>query len=130
MFPYEWNSGVITPIPKSGNLMLKTNWRPITILNTLGKILEKIIHFQTSTYLKLNEILTKDQHGFRKEFSTSSAKFEFLKDIYDAKRTNMVTGCIYIDYQKAFDTINHNILFKKFELYRFSNSCIKWFKTY
>ena len=110
--------------------MLKTNWRPITILNTLGKLLEKIIHFQTSTYPKLNEILDDDQHGFRKGFSTSSAILDFLTDIYEAKRTHMVTECIYVDYQKAFDTINHNILFKKMELYGFNHSCKNWFKSY
>ena len=54
VFPHDWKTGIINPIPKSGNLMIKTNWRPCTILNALGKILEKIIHFQTSTYLKLN----------------------------------------------------------------------------
>ena len=129
-FPQEWKMGIITPIPKSGNLMNKTNWRPITILNTFGKLLEKIIHFQTSTYLQLNEILCDDQHGFRKGFSTSSAVLEFLTDIYDAKLTNTVTGCVYIDYQKAFDTINHNILFKKMALYGFSKSCINWFMSY
>ena len=78
IFPYEWKKGTITPIPKSGNLMDKTNWRPITILNTFGKLLEKIIHFQTCIYLKLNEILSDDQHGFRKEHNTSSAVMEFL----------------------------------------------------
>ena len=130
IFPEDWKMGIITPIPKSGNLMLKTNWRPITILNTLGKLLEKIIHYQTSTYLKLNEILKDDQHGFRKGFSTSSAILKFLSDIYEAKRTHMVTGCIYVDYQKAFDTINHNIIFRKLELYGFGILCINWFKSY
>ena len=130
VFPLDWKMGTITPIPKTGNLMLKTNWRPITILNTLGKLLEKIVHFQTSTYLKLHEILNDDQHGFRKGFSTSSAICEFLTDIYDAKLKNMVTGCLFIDYQKAFDTISHSILFKKMALYGFSKSCINWFKSY
>ena len=130
IFPHEWKMGTITPIPKAGNLMNKTNWRPITIINTFGKLLEKIIHFQTSTYLKLNEILSDDQHGFKKGFSTSSAIVEFLIDIYDAKLTGMVTGCVYIDYQKAFDTINHNILFKKMALYGFSQSCKNWFVSY
>ena len=50
VFPDEWKTGLITPISKPGNLLLKTNWRPITILNTLGKLLEKIIHFQTTTF--------------------------------------------------------------------------------
>ena len=130
VFPSDWKMGMITPIPKPGNLKLKTNWRPITILSTPGKLLEKIVHFQTSTYLTLNEILTNDQHGFRQNYSTSSAILEFLTDIYDAKLTNMVTGCVYIDYQKAFDTINHNILYSKLELYGFSNSCVNWFKSY
>ena len=130
IFPQVWKMGIITPIPKTGNLMIKTNWRPITILNTFGKLLEKIIHFQTSTYLQLNEILCGDQHGFRKGFSTSSAVFEFLTDIYDAKLTNSTTGCVYIDYQKAFDTINHSILFKKMLSYGFSKSSINWFRSY
>ena len=99
VFPQDWKMGTITPIPKSGNLMVKTNWRPITILNTFG-------------------------------FSTSSAIFELLIDIYDAKLKDMVTGCIFVDYQKAFDTINHNILFKKMSLYGFSKSCINWFKSF
>ena len=130
IFPFEWKLGTITPIPKPGNPKIKTNWRPITILSTPGKLLEKIIHFQTSTYLTINEILTGDQHGFRTNFSTSSAILEFLTDIYQAKLTNMVTGCIYVDYQKAFDTINHNILFSKLYLYGFSKSCVNWFKSY
>ena len=81
----SFKKSVIVPNDKSGNLMDKTNWRPITILNTFGKLLEKIIHFQTCIYLKLNEILSDDQHGFRKEHSTSSAVMEFLIDIYDSK---------------------------------------------
>ena len=92
--------------------------------------MEKIIHFQTSTFLNLNETLSDDQHGFRKEHSTSSAIMEFLTDGYHSKLSNMVTGCVYVDYQKAFDTINHNILFSKLELYGFSPSCINWFKSY
>ena len=130
MFPQEWKMGIITPIPKSGNLMLKSNWRPISILSTPRKLLEKIIHFQTSTFLNLNEILSDNQHGFRKDHSTSSAILEFLTDVYHAKIANMVTGCVYVDYQKAFDTINHNILFSKLSLYGFSRSCINWFKSY
>ena len=64
-------------------------------------------------------------------YSTLSAILEFLTDIYQAKLTNMVTGCIYVDYQKAFDTINHNILFSKlyFIIYGFSKSCVNWFKS-
>ena len=95
-----------------------------------GKLLEKIIHFQTSTYLQLNEILDGDQHGFRSNHSTSSAIIEFLIDIYQAKLSNMALGCIFVDYQKAFDTINHQILFSKLSLYGFSTSCVNWFKSY
>ena len=129
-FPAEWKNGIITPIPKTGNLTLKSNWRPITILNSVGKLLEKIVHYQTCIYLQFHEILTEDQHGFRRNHSTSSAIFEFLKDIYENIRKKEVMGCVYIDYQKAFDTINHNILFSKLHLYGFSQNCIEWFKSY
>ena len=130
IFPTDWKNGIITPIPKTGNLMDKTNWRPITILNSVGKLLEKVVHYQTSLYLTLNEILDDNQHGFRRNFSTSSAIFEFLKDIYESIRSKKVLGCVYVDYQKAFDTINHEILFKKLDLYGFSKSCVNWFKSY
>ena len=130
IFPSKWKNGIITPIPKTGNLANKSNWRPITILNTVGKLLEKIVHYQTSLYLNLNEILVDNQHGFRRNFSTSSAIFEFLKDIYESIRIKEILGCVYIDYQKAFDTINHEILFSKLELYGFSKSCVNWFKSY
>ena len=123
-FPHDWKRGTITPIPKPGNSMLKTNWRPIAILSTPGKLLEKIIHFQTSNYLSINEILSDDQHGFRKNFSTSTAIIEFLTDVYSSKLSHKITGCVHVDYQKAFDTINHNILFSKLALYGFSESCI------
>ena len=129
-FPHDWKRGTITPIPKPGNSMLKTNWCPITILSTPGKLLEKIIHYQTSNYLCINEILSDDQHGFRKNFSTSSAIMELLTDVYNAKIVHKTTGCVFVDYQKAFDTINHNILFSKLALYGFSKSCINWFRSY
>ena len=65
-FPAQWKNGTITPIPKPGKLSNKSNWRPITILNTVGKLLEKIVHYQTSLYLQYREILNDNQHGFRR----------------------------------------------------------------
>ena len=56
VFPREWKHGTITAIPKPGNAMLKTNWRPFTSLCTPGKLLEKIAHFQTSTYCDKSEL--------------------------------------------------------------------------
>ena len=130
VFPVKWKNGVITPIPKPGDLSNKTNWRPITILNTVGKLLEKIVHYQTSLYLNLNELLDDNQHGFRRNFSTSSAIFEYLKDIYESLRTKNIMGCVFIDYQKAFDTINHEILLSKLFRYGFSKNCVNWLRSY
>ena len=127
IFPIDWKNGIITPIPKSGNLKNKTNWRPITILNTVGKLLEKIVHYQTSLYLHLNEILNENQHGFWRNYSTATSINEFLIDIYGSIRVKIVTGCVN---KKACDTINHGILFSKLSLYGFSDSCINWFKSY
>ena len=129
-FPSQWKNGIITPIPKPGKLTVKSNWRPISILNTVGKILEKVVHYQTSLYLQYNEILNDNQHGFRRNFSTSSAIHEFLIDIYDCIRKKEIMGCVYIDYQKEFDTINHKILFSKLKLYGFSENCVNWFRSY
>ena len=95
-FPNEWKNGIITPIPKPGSLTTKSNWRPITILNTVGKIMEKVVHYQTSLYLQYHEILNDNQHGFRRNFSTSSAIHEFLIDIYECMRKKEIMVYWYI----------------------------------
>ena len=78
-----------------------------------SKIIERLIHSQVLTYLENNQILTPKQSGFRPRHSTELALADFTDQIYEAINNLNILKAIFIDFRKAFDTINHNILLKK-----------------
>ena len=92
--------------------------------------MEKVIHDQTESFLKTNNILYNFQSGFRRNHSTDNC-LSFLNDkIVKGLDSGWYTGMILIDLQKAFDTINHDILLNKMKFIGFSPEVIKWFKSY
>ena len=96
----------------------------------ISKIIEKFIHEQASSFLSNNELLYNYQSGFRKNHSTDSW-LPFLHDkILKGFDKGLTTGMILVDFQKAFDTIDHDILLKKLSAIGFSNHTIGWFKSY
>ena len=100
------------------------------MLTLISKILERIIHDQTNAFLKGNNLLYNYQSGFRTNHLTNLS-LSFLTDkILKGFGDGLLTGMILIDLQKAFDTINHEILFKKLETMSFSEGCITWFQSH
>ena len=118
------------PLIKKGSKTNLSNYRPISLLPLISKIIEKLIHEQTSSFLSNNEILYNYQSGFRKNHSTDSC-LTFLHDkILKGYDKGLMTGMMLIDLQKAFDTIDHDILWKRLSAIGFSNHIIGWFKSY
>ena len=130
LFPKLWRIGNITPIPKEGNPLDPGNWRPITLLPLPSKLLEKAIHFQVNSFLTNNNILDNRQHGFRSSFSTSTAIFELVKKLFSSYDEGMCTSCIFVDYKKAFETLDHEILCQKLYKYNFNTKVVDWFNSY
>ena len=118
------------PIFKKGSKTDMQNYRPISLLPLISKILEKVIHDQTQTYLTKNDILYEYQSGFRKNYSTNYCHAYLSDLISKGFETGLYTGMILIDLQKAFDTIDHELLFEKMSYFGFSENVIKWFKCY
>ena len=115
---------------KKGSETNPSNYRPISLLPMISKIIEKLIHEQTSSFLSNNQILYTYQSGFRKNHSTDSC-LTFLHDnILKGFDKGLMTGMILVDLQKAFDTIDHDILLKKLSAIGFSNYTICWFQSY
>ncbi len=96
----------------------------------MGKILERIVHDQLYKYLDANNMLHPAQSGFRPGFSTVSSTVSFLNSIYVAFDKNMITGAVFLDLKKAFDTVDHTILCHKLLKYGVVGLSNAWFRNY
>ena len=129
-FPQNFKIAKLKPLYKKGSKTEPKNYRPISLLPLLSKIIEKIIHDQTKTFLDKHNILYKYQSGFRTNFSTNTCLAYLNDKISTGFDNGLYTGMILIDLQKAFDTINHSILLEKMNAIGFSKEVILWFKSY
>ena len=128
--PSEWKRARVSLIPKEGDLTDINNFRPIAILPVMSKIMEHLIQLQTMSYLDEHNILDVNQGGFRKNNSTTSTTAAMLDDIYENINHHQVTYSVFIDFRKAFDSINHQILLKKLSKLGFHRDTISWFQNY
>ena len=128
--PAMWKYSRITPIHKGGDILDPNNYRPISIICTVAKVFEKIIFNQISHYLKINNILSPSQSGFRPNHSTTTALVKLTNDIFSASDTGNLTGAIFIDLKKAFDLVDHYLLLDKLHAIGFSQNVLLWFNSY
>jgi hypothetical protein len=120
----------IIPIFKSGDNRLFSNYRPISVLPIFSKILERVVHNRLMNYINVNQILFKNQYGFRKNHSTSLALINLYDKISTGFDANEHTVGIFLDLSKAFDTVDHEILISKLEHYGIRGLALDWIKNY
>ena len=129
--PSSWCHGSISPIPKTKfNSTKPKDWRPITQIPLPGKMFEKIVHDQIYTYFNKNNLLSPQQYGLRPGMRTSQAIVDVLRILYSNWNDKLFTGCIFVDYSRAFETIDHNILLSKLKLYGIDNIALNFFRNY
>ena len=126
-FPNNWKSAKIVALFKSGDKSNCDNYRPISILPTISKIIERAVHKQFYEFLQLNNLLFKDQFEFRNKMSTSSAPLQFTDSLLESLDEGHVSGVVYLDLKNAFDTVDHSLLLLKLTKYGVSTACLKWF---
>ena len=118
-FPNKCKHAKLKPLFKKGSTTEPKNYRPISLLPLVSKIIEKVIHEQTIKYLEENNIIYKYQSGFRSKHSTNSCLSYLCNKVQQGFNKKMLTGMILIDLQKAFDTIDHKIFKTKIKIPRF-----------
>ena len=129
-FPEELKTGCITPIYKNGPKNDVKNYRPVCSLSPFSKILEKIIYNRMIEFIDQNEILSSNQFGFRKGLSTESAIIQFINNIHNGLHYKHNTVAVFMDLSKAFDVLDHDILFKKLEHYGFRGKILDLLKSF
>lgn len=132
IFPDQLKIAVITPIYKGKNSDQHqfVNYRPVSLLPTLSKIIEKVVHKQLDAYMTKNELFNSSQYGFRKNHSTEFATIEIVDKIANEIDKKKIPFSVFIDLSKAFDTLDHGILLKKLHYYGIEGTPLKWFESY
>ena len=128
-FPSTWKQAKVTPIFKDGDKSDVNNYRPISVLPVLSKIIEHSVHNQLCNYLTVNGLLNSCQSGFRKHHSTTTTLLDVTDYILNNMNQGKVTGALFIDLKKAFDTVNNDLLLQKLESYGITNSALSWFSS-
>ena len=120
----------IVPFYKKQNKLECNNYRPISLLSNIGKLIEKLLHQRLYSFLDQNKCLFGSQFGFRPHHSTNYALITITEHIRSALDKNNFTCGVFLDFQKAFDTVNHGILLSKLSYYGVRGIAPDLFKSY
>jgi hypothetical protein len=128
--PSQFKIAKVVPVFKSGDKTNPDNYRPISLLSSFSKILEKVVSIRLTNFLENEKILTTFQFGFRSSHSTAHAMVHFLNNISKALNEKKHIIAIFCDLRKAFDTVDHDILLKKLYKMGIRGIELDWFKDY
>ena len=130
IFPDIMKCALVVPLYKAKSREEVTNYRPISLLMTLSKVIEKVVYKRVYNYLHSTGQLYDSQYGFRNNHSCEHAIGELLGNIVKNQQLGKDTVSIMLDLSKAFDTLQHSVIFKKLEKYGIRGPALAWFKSY
>ncbi|XP_055389620.1 uncharacterized protein LOC129618706 [Condylostylus longicornis] len=128
--PKDVKTGRIVPVFKTGVKSVLDNYRPICITPVLSKVIEKIVHNQLSAYLEKHNLLFVKQYDFKKKSCTETAIVDLISKVQSLKDNRKIVSLVFIDLNKAFDMVNHNILLKKLYGFGANGKEFNWFESY
>jgi Reverse transcriptase (RNA-dependent DNA polymerase). len=129
-FPKLFKISLTVPIHKKGPVSEVGNYRPVSLLCSISKILEKIVASRLVAYLEHHGLLTDLQFGFRGGRSTSDAVSSFFMQLNALLSNGCHSVGVFCDLSKAFDRVDHNILLSKLPYYGVRNASKEWFRSY
>ena len=128
--PDLWKISKVTPLYKSDSKSDFSNYRPISVLPCLSKVIEQVLHRQLSNYLEKYYLLKSSQFGFRPRRSTELACNRLVDNICKNIDNGLLTGVIYLDLSKAFVTVSHSYLLSKLPSYGINGNELTWFQNH
>ena len=130
VFPQPWKCASIMPLHKGGDRATPSNYRPVSLLPACSKLLERCVNEQLSSHLHSNNLVFPLQSGFRPQHSTQTLLLHCTDSWYKALDRKQLVGVVFLDISKAFDSVNHDLLFAKLSLLGLSSSTVSWFRSY
>ena len=129
-FPEQLKTSRVVPIFKSGDSTNVDNYRPISLVKTFSKVLEKMVCIKLVNHLELNNLIFKHQYGFLRNKSTEHALLQVLNYVSEALNKNNYCIGLFLDLKKAFDVVPHDVLLKKLKLLGVVGTAWDWFESY
>ena len=120
----------VCPIFKKNDRTKCANYRPISLLSNISKIFERIVYNRVESFLKDNDIIYQHQYGFRRKYSTNHAVLSILEEVRQQLDKKNFSCGVFVDLEKAFDTVNHKILIEKLNHYGIKGTPNQWFTSY
>ena len=129
-FPSKLKMAKVIPIFNSDNNTDPNNFRPISLLSCFNRIFEKLVYKRTKSFIEENNILCTPQYGFRQGHSMEHATLDIVSRIQSSMDAGAFSCGVFIDLKKAFDTVDHSILFHKLDFHGFRGIINVWFRSY
>ena len=129
IFPDSFKKAKITPCFKKGDKSDMSNYRPISVLPLLSKLLERHVADNLKSYLNEYDLLYERQFGFRANHSCETALTAIIDD-WITIDNNEIVETVLLDLSKAFDLVSHNLLLEKLQQYQLSAASLQWFQSY
>ena len=129
-FPSPWKASKVVPLHKKDEVIYPKNYRPVSLLPVISKVLERVIFDQMINYLEANHLLHPSHHGFRSKHSTVTALIEMYDQWIEAFEKDEVSAAVMLDLSAAFDVVDHDILIQKLALYGFGECSTSWLRSY
>ena len=129
-FPEAFKIAKVVPIYKKDDSFQVSNYRPVSILSSLSKVLERLVYNRLYCFLTENGLLNQDQYGFRKYHSTDLALAQLYDKVSNALASREHVIGVFMDLSKAFDTLDHKVLSSKLHYYGVRGVALNWFNDY
>lgn len=130
VLPAHWKTSIVLPIPKVDGTRNAHEFRPVNILPIYEKILEIVIKEQLDKHLEKHNIMVQEQSGFRKSHSCETSLQNLISSWKESIDIGCAVGVVFIDFKRAFETINRPRLLEKLKMYGLNGTVIKWFQSY
>lgn len=128
--PEDWKSALVAPVYKKGPKSKPSNYRPISLTCIASKIMEHILVSNIMDHFDSNELLCPFQHGFRSKHSCETQLISFTQEIFDNLESGKQTDLIVMDFSKAFDKVDHNLLIYKLFNLGIDLKTVSWIKSF